>query len=64
MKIDEKEISYIEFLCNLLPKVLKDFNAEHSDNEYIFSSPSRARFDRLRIELNKSLGKIRKDIYK
>ena len=65
MKIDDKEIRYIEYLCEMLPKILKDIKEELKANEhYIFQSPNRARFDRLRIEMNKTLLKIKKDIYK
>ena len=64
MKIDEKEIGYIEYLCDMLPKILKDINKEYKENEYLYSSPSRAKFDRLRIEMNKTLIKIKETIYK
>ena len=58
MKIDKREIGYVEFLCNMLPKILKDINNEYDKEEYIYSSPSRARFNRLRIEMNKTLIKL------
>ena len=65
MKIPKDEISYIEYLCRMLPIILKDFNKECEENNghYIFQSPNRARFDRLRIEMNKTLLKIKKEIY-
>lgn len=48
----------------MLPIILKDFNKEYENNEhYIWQSPNRARFNRLRIEMNKTLLKIKKDIY-
>lgn len=34
------------------------------DNDYIYQIPERAKFDRLRVELNKELMAIRKRIYK
>ena len=65
MKIDDKEIRYVEYLCDMLPKILKDIKEEAKKNDFhIYQSPSRARFERLRIEINKSLIKIKKDIYK
>lgn len=63
MKISKSEINYIEFTCMQLIKSLNDFNEEIKDNSYIYASPNRAKFDRLRIELNKELMKIRKVIY-
>lgn len=64
MKINEKEIAYIEYLCDMLPKILKDINKEYGNNEYLYASQSKARFERLRIELNKSLINIKKIIYR
>ena len=64
MKIDKQDISYIEMLCDMLPRTLKEINEEYKEDSYIFSSPARARFERLRIEMNKTLIKIKKKIYK
>lgn len=63
MKIKQLEIGYIEYLCDMLPKILKKINAEYDKEKYIYSSENRAKFDRLRIEMNKTLMKIRKEIY-
>ena len=64
MKITQKEINYVEYLCDMMPKILKDINKEFEENgHYIFQSPNRAKFERLRIELNKELMKIKKIIY-
>lgn len=63
MKIKQLEIEYIEYLCDMLPRILKKINAEYDNDKYIFSSENRAKFDRLRIEMNKTLMKIKKDIY-
>lgn len=64
MKISEKEIKYIEYLCYMIPILLKTINDEYEKDKYIYSSENRASFDRLRIELNKILMKIKKTIYK
>ena len=63
MKLKESEINYLEFMCIMLIQSLRDVNKEYKENEYIYSSSNRARFDRLRIELNKSLNKIKNTIY-
>lgn len=64
MKVSEKEINYIETMCSLLINTLKDFNNECKENTYVFSSPNRAKFDRLRLELNKELIKVKKEVYR
>ena len=66
MKIPKSTIGYISFLCELLPKTLEEINKDYDKNEghYLFQSEARARFNRLRIELTKYLGKIKEDIYK
>lgn len=64
MKISNTEIDYISTMCCLLINSLKDYNMECKEDDYIYSSSNRAKFDRLRIELNKELMKIRKVIYK
>lgn len=61
-KLTDNEINYIEYICDMLPKILKLVQQEQKDG-YIFASENRARFDRLRIEMNKTLMKIRKKIY-
>lgn len=61
-KLTDSEIGYIEFICEWLPKTLKEIQKELKDG-YIYQSENRARFDRLRIEINKTLMKIRKKIY-
>lgn len=63
MKIPQNEIKYIEYLCDMLPKILKDINEEYEKEDYLYQSPNRARFDRLRLEMNKSLMNIKKIIY-
>lgn len=60
--ITNSEISYIEFICEWLPKALHEIQQEQKDG-YIYASETRARFDRLRIEMNKTLMKIRKKMY-
>ena len=64
MKIDEKEIKYVEYLCYMIPILLKTINDEYKKDGYIISSENRASFNRLRIEMNKVLLKIKKEIYK
>ena len=61
--IKDNEINYIEFICDMLPKTLKAIQKEQKDG-YIYASENRARFNRLRIEMNKTLIKIKKEIYK
>ena len=61
-KLTDKEINYVEFICDMLPKILKAIQEEQKDG-YIYASENRARFDRLRIEVNKTLMKIKKKIY-
>lgn len=61
--ITDKEINYIDYICDMLPKTLKAIQQEQKDG-YIYASENRARFDRLRIEITKTLMKIRNKIYK
>ena len=60
-KLTDSEINYIEFICEMLPKTLKAIQKEQKDG-YIYASENRARFDRLRIEINKTLMKIKKKL--
>ena len=62
-KLTDSEINYIEYICDMLPKTLKAVQQEQKDG-YIYASENRARFDRLRIEITKTLMKIRKKIYR
>ena len=61
--LTDNEINYIDFICEMLPKTLKAIQQEQKDG-YIYQSENRARFDRLRIEINKTLIKIKKKIYR
>ena len=61
--LTDKEINYVDYICDMLPKTLKAIQQEQKDG-YIYASENRARFDRLRIEISKTLMKIRKKIYK
>lgn len=61
--LTDKEINYIDYICAMLPKTLKAIQQEQKDG-YIYASENRARFDRLRIEVNKTLMQIRKKIYR
>lgn len=61
--LTDKEINYVDFICDMLPKTLKAVKQEQKDG-YIYASENRARFDRLRIEITKTLMKIRKKIYR
>lgn len=61
--LTDKEINYVDYICDMLPKTLKAIQQEQKDG-YIYASENRARFDRLRIEITKTLMKIRKKIYK
>lgn len=61
--LTDKEINYVDYICDMLPKTLKAIQQEQKDG-YIYASENRARFDRLRIEITKTLMQIRKRIYK
>lgn len=60
--LKKEEITYIEQMTKQLVNALKEI-AKY-DNDYIYQSPERAKFDRLRVELNKELMAIRKRIYR
>lgn len=60
--LKKEEITYIEQMTKQLVNALKEI--AKLDDVYIFQSPARAKFDRLRIELNKELMIIKKRIYK
>jgi 16S rRNA C1402 N4-methylase RsmH len=60
--LKKEEITYIEQMTKQIVNALKEI-AKY-DNDYIYQIPERAKFDRLRVELNKELMKIRKRIYK
>lgn len=59
----EKQTSYIEYISSELVKELKSVNKELKENKFLFSSESRARFKRLRVELTKELVKLEGVIY-
>jgi len=60
--LKKEEITYIEQMAKQIINALKEI--AKLDGVYIFQSPARAKFDRLRVELNKELMAIRKRIYK
>lgn len=60
--LKKEEITYIEQMTKQLVNALKEI--AKLDDVYIFQSPARAKFDRLRVELNKELMIIKKRIYK
>ena len=60
--LKKEEITYIEQMTKQLVNALKEI-AKY-DDEYIYQIPERAKFDRLRVELNKELMGIKKKIYK
>lgn len=60
--LKKEEITYIEQMTKQLVNALKEI--AKLDDVYIFQSPARAKFDRLRVELNKELMAIKKRIYK
>ena len=64
MKINQNDINYVNYVCEELPTLLNDIKYEIEQNDHwLYASERRARFDRIRIELNKVLLKIKKDIY-
>lgn len=60
--LKKEEITYIEQMTKQLVNALKEI--AKLDDVYIFQSPARAKFDRLRVELNKELMIIRRRIYR
>ena len=63
--INREHINYIETITKELIKSLRESALEYKINDnYIFSSPHRARFKRLRVELTKLLLEAEKSIYK
>lgn len=60
--LKKEQITYIEQMTKQLVNALKEI-AKY-DDDYIYQIPERAKFDRLRVELNKELMTIRKRIYK
>ena len=68
-EIRDTQITYIKELSNQIIKSLEAVQEEqkaellNSNSCYIFSSKYRATFDRLRMELNRQLLLIRKQIY-
>lgn len=60
--LKKEEITYIEQMTKQIVNALKEI-AKY-DDDYIYQIPERAKFDRLRVELNKELMAIRKRIYK
>ncbi len=62
--LKKEEITYIEQMTKQIVNALKEIAKCDDDYIYIYQSPARAKFDRLRVELNKELMAIRKRIYK
>lgn len=60
--LKKEEITYIEQMAKQIVNALKEI-AKY-DDDYIYQIPERAKFDRLRVELNKELMAIRKRIYR
>lgn len=63
MKIKNSTVLYIEALCVSLLQSMRAFNKEAENDDFIYSSSNRARFERLRIELAKELIAIQKTMY-
>lgn len=68
-KIKDTQITYIKELSNQIIKSLEAVQEEqklellNSKSYYIFSSKHRATFDRLRLELNRQLLLLKKQMY-
>lgn len=65
--IDKYDINYVQHLCKQLVNSMQDTLDEFNDknnSEYMYSSPHRAKFKRLRVELTKHLVQIEKQMYK
>lgn len=60
--LKKEEITYIEQMTKQIVNALRKIAPY--DDDYIYQIPERAKFDRLRVELNKELMAIRKRIYK
>lgn len=68
-KIRDTQITYIKELSNQIIKALEAVQEEqklellNSKSCYIYSSKNRAIFDRLRLELNRQLLLLKKQVY-
>lgn len=60
-KLSKNDVDYIETMCADLVKSLTICLKYGED--YVYQSPERARFKRLRVELGKKLMEIQKAIY-
>ena len=64
MKLTDKEITYVEQMMSKIIESLKQVNKELKENDnHIFASKARAKFDKLRIELGSELLQIKKRLY-
>lgn len=63
--LSKNDVNYVENmskdLVHSLREILKYY--ENNNDRYLFNSPERARFKRLRVELGKKLMEIQKAIY-
>lgn len=62
-KIRNTDILYVQYICEKIPKLLRNIQKEQEEEYYIYQSSNRAEFERLRINLNKELMRIKKTIY-
>lgn len=63
--LTKKDVDYIESMSKDLVKSLREILKyyENNNDRYLYNSPERARFKRLRVELGKKLMEVQKEIY-
>ena len=63
--LTKKDVDYIESISKDLVKSLREILKyyENNNDRYLYNSPERARFKRLRVELGKKLMEVQKEIY-
>lgn len=63
-RINKEDLSYIKKLSSELIDSLSSVVEEQKEDYYIYQSPHRAKFKRLRIELSQVLLQLEKQMYK
>lgn len=63
--LSENDVNYVENMSKDLVHSLREILKYYENNidMYLYNSPERARFGRLRVELGKKLMEIQKKIY-
>ena len=63
-EISKDRIIYLKEMMKQIVKAIEDFEIDNAFGEYIYADKNRAKFDRLRLELQDELLKIKKEMYK